>query len=207
MDIWSILITILIALLFVSGFFGWTGWQFNIPAVVVLVIFWFVAIYNGLVKLRNRAREAFSDIDVQLKRRHDLIPNLVETVKGYAAHERGVFEKVTEARSKAMGAKTVGERARAENELSKALMTLYAVSERYPDLKASTNFLELQRELRDTEDKIQASRRFYNTNIRDLNTKIESFPVNLMAPALGFKKMEFFEIEAPAEREAPKVRF
>ena len=176
---------------------------------IVLVGFFFllVLIYNRLVTLRNRAREAFSDIDVQLKRRHDLIPNLVETVKGYASHEREVFEKVTEARSKAMAAKTVGERAKTENALSKALMTLYAVSERYPELKASTNFLELQREIRDTEDKILASRRFYNTNVRDLNTKIETFPTNLLASAFGFQKMEFFGIEEPAEREAPEVKF
>lgn len=163
--------------------------------------------YNRLVTLRNRAQEAFSDIDVQLKRRHDLIPNLVETVKGYASHEREVFEKVTQARSQAMAAQTVGERANAENALSRALMSLYAVSERYPELKASVNFLELQRELRDTEDKIQASRRFYNTNVRDLNTKIETFPTNLIASAFSFQKIEFFEIEEPGERETPQVKF
>ena len=166
-----------------------------------------VLVYNSLVALRNRSQEAFSDIDVQLKRRHDLVPNLVETVKGYAAHEREVFEKVTQARAQAMGAKTMGERVKAENALSGALMGLYAVSERYPQLKASTNFLELQRELRDTEDKIQASRRFYNTNVRDLNTKIETFPSSVIASMFSFKKMEFFEVEEPGEREAPKVEF
>lgn len=207
MDIWTGITTVLIVLLFISGFLGYIKWQLNFLVIFVLVVFWFVALYNGLVRIRTRAREAFSDIDVQLKRRHDLIPNLVETVKGYAAHEKGVFEKVTEARSRAMGAKTVGERAKAENALSKALMTLYAVSERYPELKASTNFLELQREIRDTEDKIQAARRFYNTNVRDLNIMVETFPANLVASTLGFKKIEFFEIEAPAEREAPKVKF
>jgi len=180
---------------------------FGILIFVAIGITWLILIYNRLITLRNRAREAFSDIDVQLKRRHDLIPNLVETVKGYAAHERGVFENVAKARSQAMGAKTIGEKAQAENFLSETLKTLFAVSEGYPELKASVNFLELQRELRDTEDKILASRRFYNTNVRDLNIKIESFPVNLVALPLGFKKMEFFEIEAPAEREAPSVKF
>jgi len=207
MDIWTTLATILIILLFASGFLGYVRWEINIFAIVALVAFWLVALYNDLIKLRNRAREAFSDIDVQLKRRHDLIPNLVETVKGYAAHERELFEKVAEARSRAMGAKTIGEKAEAENALSSTLKTLFAVSERYPELKASTNFLELQRELRDTEDKIQAARRFYNSNVRDLNTKIETFPTNILASIFGFKKMEFFEIEAPEEREVPKVNF
>ena len=207
MDIWSVLILVLIILLFISGLFGVIKWSLYVPAIIVLVIFWFVAIYNTLVKLRSRAKEAFSDIDVQLKRRHDLIPNLVETVKGYASHEREVFERVTQARSQAMGAKTAGEKAKAENYLSQTLKTLFAVSERYPELKASENFLELQRELRDTEDKIQAARRFYNTNTRDLNIKIESFPENIFASIFGFKKMEFFEIEEAGEREAPKVKF
>lgn len=181
---------------------------FIVPAGTILaIILWLVFAYNRLVTLRTRAKEAWSDIDVQLKRRYDLIPNLVETVKGYAVHERGVFEKVTEARSRAMGAKTVGEKAQAENFLSETLKSLFAVSERYPDLKASTNFLELQRELRDTEDKIQASRRFYNTNVRDLNIKIEIFPANLVASMFGFQKMEFFEVAEPGEREAPKVEF
>ncbi|KPK78827.1 MAG: hypothetical protein AMJ89_00100 [candidate division Zixibacteria bacterium SM23_73] len=178
-----------------------------IGLVVVGVIFWLVFVYNSLVKLRVRAKEAWADIDVQLKRRYDLIPNLVSTVKGYAAHERELFEKVTQARSRAMGAKTVGERAEAENALSSTLKTLFAVSENYPELKASTNFLELQKELSDTENKIQAARRFYNANVRDLNTKMEMFPVNLIASALGFKKMEFFEIEIAEEREAPEVEF
>ena len=176
-------------------------------AILVLLILWIAGTYNGLVKLGNRAKEAWADIDVQLKRRYDLIPNLVETVKGYATHEREVFEKVTEARNRAMGAKTMKERAEAENTLSDTLKTLFAVSEADPDLKASTNFLELQRELTDTEDKIQAARRFYNGNVRDLNIKIESFPANLIASALGFQKMELFELEEAAEREVPTVRF
>lgn len=178
-----------------------------ILVVLVVVFLWVVGLYNGLVKLKNRAKEAWADIDVQLKRRYNLIPNLVETVKGYASHEKGVFEKVTEARSRAMGATSVKEKQEAENVLSGTLKTLFAVSEGYPELKASQNFLELQRELRDTEDKVQASRRFYNTNVRDLNIKVESFPANLIASMLGFKKMELFELTAAEEREVPKVKF
>ncbi len=176
--------------------------------IVLFLIFWIIIIYNGLVRLRNRAKEAWADIDVQLIRRYTLIPNLVETVKGYASHERGVLKEVTEARTKAMGAKNLKERSETESALSGTLKTLFAVAERYPDLKASTNFLELQRELRDTEDKIQAARRFYNGNVRDLNIKLESFPERLIVPSLGFEKMDFFELkEAAEEREAPKVKF
>jgi LemA protein len=178
-----------------------------IIVILVLIGAWVGATFNSLVKLRNRAKEAFADIDVQLKRRHDLIPNLVETVKGYAAHEREVLEKVTEARTRAMGAKTIKEKGEAENYLSETLKTLFAVAENYPDLKASANFLELQREIRDTEDKIQAARRFYNANVRDLNIKIESFPSNIIASIFRFKKMDLFEISAPEERETPKVKF
>ena len=178
-----------------------------ILAVVVIVGLWLILAYNGLVRLRNRTKEAWADIDVQLKRRYDLIPNLVETVKGYASHEREVFEKVTQARAQAMNAKDMKERGQAENMLSNTLKSLFAVSENYPDLKASTNFLELQRDLRDTEDKIQAARRFYNGNVRDLNTKIESFPINLVASSMGFKQMDLFELTEPAQREAPQVKF
>ena len=174
--------------------------------IVAVIAVWIALTYNRLVALRNRAKEAWSDIDVQLKRRYNLIPNLVETVKGYATHERELFEKVTKARTKAMQAQTVEERGKAENALSSTLKSLFAVAENYPDLKASANFLELQRELRDTEDKIQAARRFYNTNVRDLNIKIESFPVNLIASIFNFKKMGFFEVEE-AGREVPKVKF
>jgi len=176
-------------------------------AIIILLALWIAGTYNGLVKLKNRAKEAWADIDVQLKRRYDLIPNLVEIVKGYAAHEKEVFERVTEARSNAMKAETMKEKTQAENILSDTLKTLFAVSEAYPDLKASTNFLELQRELTDTEDKIQAARRFYNGNIRDLNIKIESFPVNLIASTFGFQKMELFELVETLEREAPKITF
>jgi len=178
-----------------------------IIGVIVILIFWAIAVFNSLVTLRERTQEAWSDIDVQLKRRYDLIPNLVATVKGYASHERELFEKVAEARAAAMGAKSVKERATAENALSSTLKTLFAVSENYPQLQASQNFLELQRELRDTEDKIQAARRFYNGNARDLNIKIEIFPASLIASAFGFKKMEFFEIEEPAAKEPVSVKF
>ena len=175
--------------------------------IAAVVILWAVFVYNRLITLRTRIREAWADTDVQLKRRYDLIPNLIETVKGYAAHESGVFEKVTEARTRAMGAKTPAEHAQAENMLTGALKTLFAVSENYPQLQASQNFLELQRELRDTEDKIQAARRFYNPNVRDYNIRIQSVPDMIFAKALGFKAEEFFELEEEAAREAPKVSF
>jgi len=174
--------------------------------VVAVIVLWFILTYNRLVVLKNRAKEAWSDIDVQLKRRYNLIPNLVETVKGYAVHERELFENVTRARAQAMQAQSIKEKGEAENALSSTLKSLFAVAEGYPDLKASANFLELQRELRDAEDKIQAARRFYNTNVRDLNIRIESFPVNLISGLLGFKKMDFFEAEA-GEKELPKVKF
>jgi len=176
-------------------------------AAIGVIALWAVAVYNGLVTLKNRCQEAWSDIDVQLKRRYDLIPNLVEAVKAYAGHEREIFEKVTEARSRAVSAQTVAEKGAAENALSSTLKTLFAVAENYPDLKASQNFLELQREVRDTEDKVQASRRFYNGNVRDMNTKIESFPASTIAAVFSFKKLEFFEIEEAAQRETPKVSF
>lgn len=178
-----------------------------ILAIVVVIVFWVIGTFNGLVMLRNRAKEAWSDIDVQLKRRYDLIPNLVETTKGYATHEKELFEKVSEARSRAMGATGPKEKGEAENALSGTLKTLFAVAESYPELKASTNFLELQRELTDTEDKVQAARRFYNGNVRDINIKIESFPANIIAPMLGFKKMEFFELGSEEEKEPVKVKF
>lgn len=173
---------------------------------VVLVLLYGVGLYNGFVKLATRVEEAWSDIDVQLKRRYDLIPNLVNTVKGYAAHESGVFEKVTEARSKAMQAGSVGDHAAAENMLSGALKSLFAIAEAYPDLKANTNFLELQRELSDTENKIQASRRFYNGTVMELNTKVDMFPSNIVAKMFNFMKREFFEIEE-GEKEPVKVEF
>lgn len=175
--------------------------------IIIAVILWFVSIYNGLVTLKNRVDEAWSDIDVQLKRRYDLIPNLVETVKGYATHERELFEKVTEARTRAMAAGSVAEKGEAENFLTGTLKSLFAVSENYPQLRANENFLELQRELTDTEDKIQASRRFYNGNVRDFNTKLEVFPDTIVANMLAYKKRDFFEIENPVEKEPVKVKF
>jgi LemA protein len=181
----------------------------TISILLAAAIFFVVVIggYNGLVVLKNRAKEAWADIDVQLKRRYDLIPNLMETVKGYAAHESGVFEKVTEARSAAMGATTAEDKIAKENALSQTLKSLFAVAENYPDLKASANFIELQRELTDTEDKVQAARRFYNGNVRDFNIKIEVFPTNIVAGIFGFKQMTLFEVAGEAEREAPKVSF
>lgn len=181
------------------------------PTIIILIVIgifviYVIAIFNGLVQLRNRVSEAWSDIDVQLKRRYDLIPNLINTVKGYAAHETGVFEKVTAARSAAMQAGTPAGKAEAENMLSGALKSLFAVSEAYPDLKANTNFLELQRELSDTENKIQAARRFYNGNVLELNNKIDMFPSNIIAGMFAFAKREFFEV-ADGEKEPVKVSF
>jgi LemA protein len=176
-----------------------------IVAIVVLVALFLVGAYNSLVKLKVRVEEAWSDITVQLKRRADLIPNLIETVKGYAAHEKEVFERVTEARSAVVNATQQGPEAtaKAENMFEGALKSLFAVAEAYPDLKANQNFLQLQQELVDTEDKIQASRRFYNAGVRDLNTKIETFPVNFVANAFNFQKREFFEVENMASVENP----
>jgi LemA protein len=175
--------------------------------VVLILVLWLVGVFNSLVKIKNRAKEAWADIDVQLKRRYNLIPNLMETVKGYASHEKEVFEKVTQARAQAMGAQNVEEKAKAENMLSNTLKSLFAVSENYPDLKASQNFLELQRELRDTEDKVQAARRFYNANVRDLNIKRESFPSSIVAKTFNFQKMDLFELAEAEQREVPKVSF
>ncbi len=179
-----------------------------ILAVLAVIILWVVASYNGFVKMVNRAKEAWADIDVQLKRRYDLIPNLVNTVKGYMTHEQETFEKITEARSNAMNAQGVEEQAQSENMLSGALKSLFAVAESYPDLKANQNFIELQKELSDTENKIQSARRFYNGNVRDLNTKIESFPANVIAKIFKFVQREFFELEdGSEERENIKVSF
>lgn len=178
-----------------------------IIAVLSALILWFVAVYNGLITRRNRVSESWSDIDVQLKRRYDLIPNLVEAVKAYMTHERETLQKVTEARTAAMGAKTMADHARAENMISETLKTLFANAENYPDLKASQNFLQLQDELSDTENKIQAARRFYNSNVMDYNTRIQSVPSNIVAGMFKFIAREFFELENKAEREAVKVKF
>jgi LemA protein len=177
-------------------------------AIIVVIGIFIWATYNALVTLKVRVDEAWSDITVQLKRRLDLIPNLVNSVKGYAAHESGVFEKVTEARANALNAQGVAATAKAEGEFEGALKSLFAVSEAYPDLKANQNFIELQKELVDTEDKIQAARRFYNSGVRDLNTKIQIFPSNIFAGMLGFTQREFFDVEDMASVEKPvEVQF
>ena len=175
--------------------------------VVGVLVLGVVLTYNRLVRLRFRAREAISDIDVQLKRRYNLIPNLVEAVKGYMKHESSVLENVTKARTAVTGGGDPLERAEKENMLTSTLKTLFAVAENYPDLKANANFLDLQRELADTENKIQASRRFYNTTVRDLNTKIQTFPTKLIAGALKFKEEKFFEITSDEEREVVRLEF
>lgn len=176
-------------------------------ALAAVLILWFVGTYNGLVTRRNRVAESWSDIDVQLKRRYDLIPNLLESVKGYMKHEAGTLEKVTAARTAAMGAKTMAEHAKSENMITEALKSVFAVAENYPDLKASQNFLQLQDELSDTENKIQAARRFYNSNVMDYNTKIQSVPSNIIADMFSFTAREFFELQEAAAREAVKVKF
>jgi len=178
-----------------------------IIGVVAIATAWFIAIYNGFVRLLNRAKEAWADIDVQLKRRYDLIPNLVETVKGYATHEREAFEKVTEARAKALGAQTLTEKGEADNMVSSALKSIFAIAEAYPQLRAVESFTKLQDELSDTENKIQAARRFYNGNVRDFNIKLETFPNNIVGNMFHFKKQEFFEMEEEAAKEPVKVSF
>ena len=182
--------------------------EFVLLGLVVVVGVWVAAMYNSFVKLVNRTKEAWADIDVQLKRRYDLIPNLVNTVKGYAKHEEGTLTKVTEMRAAAINAQGPEAKAGAENMLSGALKSLFAVSENYPDLKANENFLELQRELSDTENKIQAARRFYNGNVRDLNIALESFPQNIIGNLFKFEKREFFELDEAQEeaREPVEVK-
>jgi LemA protein len=174
--------------------------------VLVLIAFLLIGMYNGLVQLRVRCDNAWSDIDVQLKRRHDLIPNLVETVKGYATHEKSTFEDIAKARSQAMQATTPADKAAAENQLTGALKSLFAVAEAYPELKASEEFTQLQASLNQTEDTIQNSRRYYNAVVRDLNTKIQSFPTNILAGMFGFQQRQFFET-TEADREPVAVKF
>ncbi|MSU74567.1 LemA family protein [Candidatus Kaiserbacteria bacterium] len=205
----TIIIGLLIVVLVASAFFNAVTWVFNWIAVGVLAVVWVVLMYNRFVRLVNQAKEAWSDIQVQLKRRYDLIPNLVATVKGYATHESSAFENVTKARAAAMGATGTAGQAQAENMLSGALKSLFAVSEAYPDLKANQNFLQLQQELGDTEDKIQASRRFYNTTVMALNTALQSFPSNIIASIFSFKHMDLFELGADeqAAKQPVKVQF
>ena len=181
------------------------GWV--ILGILVVGVFWAVAIYNGLVQLKVRAEGSWSDIDVQLKRRYDLIPNLVETVKGYAAHEKGVFESVTQARARAMGASSPGAKGEAEQGLAGALKTLFAVAENYPQLRASENFQGLQNSLSQVEESIQSSRWYYNAVVRDYNTKIQVIPDSVVANLAGFKPKEFFQPDSPEERKNVKVSF
>jgi LemA protein len=179
-------------------------------AVIVILLIWAVLSYNGFVTLTQRVKEAWSDIDVQLKRRYDLIPNLVETVKGYAAHEKTVLEDVTNARTAAMSATAPSQKAGAENMLSGALKSLFAVAENYPTLKANENFLELQRQLEDTENKLQAARRFYNSVVQDLDTRLQRFPGNFIGSSFGFKPADYFQLgaeEAAAAQQPVKVSF
>ena len=178
-----------------------------VAVIVVLLIIFVIGVYNALIRLRNQVDNSWSQIDVQLKRRHDLIPNLVETAKGYMKHERGTFEAITEARSRAMGAKTVTEAAKAEGSLGEALSKFMLVVENYPDLKANQNFLAVQEELTSTENKISFARQSYNDQVLFFNNKIQVFPSNIVANMFNFGKRDFFEIEAAAEREVPKVNF
>jgi len=180
---------------------------FIILGIVVLILVMLIVMYNGLVQLRVRCDSAWSDIDVQLKRRHDLIPNLVETVKGYAAHEKGTFENIAKYRTQAMQATGPADKAAAENQLTGALRQLFAVAEAYPQLQASQEFTQLQGSLNQTEDAIQNARRYYNAVVRDLNTKIQSFPTNLLASSFGFTQRQFFEVSEPADREPVQVKF
>lgn len=178
-----------------------------IVAIVLIVGLWYVATRNGMIASRNRVDESWSGIDVQLKRRHDLVPNLVETVKGYATHEQKVFENVTKARADAMSAQSVQNTAQAESGLNRSLADLRAVAEQYPDLRATENFQQLSRNLSELEDEIQASRRIYNSNVQSFNTKIQQFPNSIVANQSGFTDKEFFEIEDAAERSTPSVSF
>lgn len=180
-----------------------------ILAIIIIILLIIIALYNGLIRLKNRVAEAYSDMDVQMKRRYDLIPNLVETVKGYAAHEQGTLEKVVAARNLAMatGSEDAEKKIAAENALSSTLKSIFALAESYPDLKANQNFLELQRELTDTEDKIMASRRFYNANVRDFNTKLQVFPTNVFGSMLGFSAQKYFEVASEVEKAPVSVKF
>lgn len=205
--IWNLIWGVVVVLLVASGLFNAISWNINVPLLVVVAALWLITVYNSLVRLQSRVREALSDIDVQLKRRFDLIPNFVSTVKGYASHESGVLEKVTEARAQVARGGTAIERAGAENALSGTLKTLFAVAENYPDLKANTTFIELQHELSDTENKIQASRRFYNSMVLELNSASKSFPTNILANMFGFHEEKFFEGLADAERAPVEVKF
>lgn len=194
----SIIFFVLVILLILSGFFSLITWKMNIIALVALFVIYIVSIYNSLIAKLNRVKNAWADIDVQLKRRYDLIPNLINTVKGAANFESSTLEKVIEARNSAMTAQTSGDKeaiSKTENQLSGTLKSLFALSENYPDLKATSNFNNLQNELTDTENKIQSARRFYNNTVTDLNTGIQSFPVNILAKMFNFKEEEMFKLD------------
>lgn len=180
---------------------------FSFLAIAVALVLWFIAIYNRLIKLRNMKEEGWSGIDVQLKRRADLIPNLLESVKGYMGHERGVLEKITELRRQSMQAESVGDKIAAESALTRSLGRLFALAENYPDLKASQNFIDLQTQLSQLEDEIQMARRYYNGTVRNLNVGIETFPNSIVAGVFNFEKGEFFEIEDENDRAVPRVDF
>lgn len=203
------LFLIILAIFFAGSIFGFITSKMAFAGILVVIGIWFIAMYNQFVQLTNRVKEAWSDIEVQMKRRYDLIPNLMETVKGYAAHEKDVFENVTKARAAAIGAQGMDGKAQAENMLSGALKSLFAVAEAYPQLRANENFLNLQNELTDTEDKVQAARRFYNGNVRDFNTLLQTFPQNLIANMFGFKSSEFFGLEESeqAAKQPVQVKF
>ena len=204
----SILFPIIIVLLLVSGLFSLIQWKFNIIAIAILVVIWFVTKYNSFVTGKTRAQEALADIDVQLKRRYDLIPNLVNTVKGYATHESTAFEKVTAARTLAMQGGSLADKSKAEGELSGTLKSLFVITEAYPDLKANTNFIALQNELSDTENKIQAARRFYNGTVRDFNESVAMFPGNIIASLFHFSAMEYFNLpEGDVAQNPVEVKF
>lgn len=183
------------------------GYVLIFIALAVIVMLWLVGIYNRFVRERNLVKEGWSGIDVQLKRRYDLIPNLVETVKGYAGHEKQLFENIADLRTRSVNAGSIKEKGEIENALSGTLRTLFAVAEAYPELKANQNFMELQKNLYDIEEQLQLARRYYNGTVRNYNILVESFPSNLVASSFGFAKEEFFEVESAAERETPQVKF
>ncbi|GIW65613.1 MAG: LemA family protein [Candidatus Parcubacteria bacterium] len=202
----NLLFILILLSLLISGFFNIIPWKFNISALIVGIILWLILIYNSFISLNQRVKEAESDIEVQMKRRNDLIPNLIETVKGYTIHEKEVLENITQARSSFLNAKNIKEEIEADNMITSALKTLFAVAENYPDLKANQNFLQLQQELSDTEDKIMSSRRFYNAVTMEYNSFIKQFPNNLFSKLFGFKEVEFFDIQEE-EKNVPKVKF
>ncbi len=202
----NLIFFILLVLLIASALFDIIPWKFNLMAVVVLILLWFVSVYNSFVKLKQRVKEAESDIEVQLKRRLDLITNLVETVKGYITHEKTVLENITQARTSFLNAKNLKEEMEVDNMITSALKTIFAVTENYPDLKANQNFLQLQQELSDTENKIMSARRFYNAVVNEYNSFIQYFPNNIFASLFGFKQVEYFDIPQEEEKR-PEVKF